>query len=606
MTAAAARVVMPSGPARPPARPRAFAPDAPREREAAFAAARVLATGGPPLTTGPHSAGKTADGVGGEPLRRAERSFFEARFGADLGAIRIHTAAAADPIFLQTGATAAALRGDIWLRESAAIDPGWRKRTLAHEIAHVLQPEVARGERLGRTVDDWLTGSPAVRSWGYTQLVSEIDDLEAWLERQTTSSFDETRVREALAELRGEVARRDREARRAARSRPRPAGRDAALPARRPRVLSEPSSYVYSDPSEMRAEYDLIMEWLARRDVSRAERRMLEVERDNLAPQFASDRVRVAGEQRVARLQAALAPSDQEAGRELEVAARVIAGIARDDQDTNRYWIYQGGERLPISADQASQVRGEIDRQLRRASRMIAGDSEQSWDTYQSQLAVNRDHPIISSIAGWLGGANDPGEELSRRRRRLVHELRTYDEEIAAGNIVAASRRLATIERQAQVIHGAAAAFRDRHISGAERAVGALEITRDVSFAIAGSIAAVLAAPVVAGAVAGAGLTGATATVATIGGTGLVVGGGTGIVRGGSAATGVVLAGGSARDAGRAFVGEGGRGFLDGFMAGRAAAPLACWGRLWGLAGRWVDRSPGEWRRRRSSMEHPR
>ncbi|HJP89012.1 MAG TPA: hypothetical protein VJ850_08265 [Candidatus Limnocylindrales bacterium] len=350
-------------------------------------------------------------------------------------------------------------------------------------------------------------------------------------------------------------------------------------------MLSEPTSRMYTDPAEMRAEYDLIMQWLARRDISRAERRMLEIERNNLAPQFATDRARVAGEQRVARLQAALTPSDQEAGRELQVAARVISSISRDDTDPGKFWIYQNGERIPISADQASRVRGEIDRQLRRASRMISGDSEDSWNVYQSQLAVNRESPIIGAIAGWLGGASDPGEELIRRRARLVRELRSFDAEVAAGDVVGASGRLARLERQAQVIHGAAAAFRDNHISGAERAIGALEITRDISFAVAGSIAAVLAAPLVAGAVAGAGITGAGATALTIGGTGLVVGGGEAVVRGGASAGGVLVAGGTVREAGRAFVGEGARGFLDGFMAGAGAGAARVLGPALGIGG---------------------
>ena len=63
--------------------------------------------------------------------------------------------------------------------------------------------------------------------------------------------------------------------------------------------------------------------------------------------------------------------------------------------------------------------------------------------------------------------------------------------------------------------------------------------TRDVSFAVAASIGAVVAAPFVAGVVAGAGATGTLATGLTVVGTGAVVGTGTGVVRGGSAALGV-------------------------------------------------------------------
>ena len=524
-------------------------------------------------------------GEGGRALAATDRALFEPRLGVDLGAIRLH-ADLIDAVGLRhLGARALAHRGDIWLRPEDDARPEVRRRLLAHELAHLMQPEVARGAAYGRSVDDWLQGSPDIRSWGYTALLSEIDELQAWQERQTRSSVDSSRVGEALDELRREVARRDRETRTAARARPRRGRSDPALPARRPRVLDEPTTRVYSDPAQMRAEYDLIMEWLARRDLPRPERRILELERDNLAPQFTSERSRVAGEARVARVRAALTPNEREAGQELQVAARVISGIVRDDANPNLYWIYQNNERIGISAEQANRVRTEIDHQLRRASRMINGDAEMSWDTYQSQLAVNRDSPIIAAIAGWLGGASDPGDELRIRRATLTAQLRGFDAAVATGDFVAAASRLGALERQGQIIHGAAAAFRDQHIEGAERAVGALEITRDVSFAIAGSIAAVVAAPLVAGAVAGAGLTGGAATVATIGGTGLVVGSGEAVVRGGSSAGGVLLAGGTAREAGQTLLREGRRGAIEGFMAGAGGSAAGLLGPALGVGG---------------------
>src|SRR5881394_3585633 len=101
------------------------------------------------------------------------------------------------------------------------------------------------------------------------------------------------------------------------------------------------------------------------------------------------------------------------------------------------------------------------------------------------------------------------------------------------------------LERVGQEIRSLARAFYEGYIEGAETAVRRLEFTRDASFAIAGSIAAVVAAPVVAGFI-GAGGLGATGVVATglnIAGTGLVVGTGTAVVRGGSAATGTAAAG---------------------------------------------------------------
>ncbi|HXI45137.1 MAG TPA: DUF4157 domain-containing protein [Candidatus Acidoferrales bacterium] len=544
-------------------------------------------TGSDPGSGGsvPTSLVRPAAGRLGTPLDRAARAWFEPRVGLSLGDIRIHADADAGRAVARIGATAATQGGDIWLR------PDWGgfasprgRRVLAHEVAHAVQPAIVAGG-LGRSVGDWLQGSPDIRSWTYTQLVSETDELQAWLDRQITSSIDETRIREAMTELRREITRRERETRAAGRARPRRQRSAEGLPARRPRVLAERSSFVYSDPAEMRAEYDLIMEWLARRDIPRAERRILEIERDNLAPQFSQDRARVAGEERVRRLQTALTPSDRETGRELEVAARAISGVARDEANPNLFYLYQGTERIPISADQVARLRTEIDRQLRRASRMIAGDVEYSWDRYQSQVQINEDSPVISTIAGWLGGVSDPRAELVRRRRRIERDLHAFDANVEAGQVVAAAAALASLERQGQTIHAVARAFYEGYIEGAERAVGALEITRDVSFAIAGSIAAVVAAPIVAGAAAGAGLTGATATAVTIGGTGLVVGTGSAVVRGGSAAGGVLVAGGSAREAGRALVGEGRRGFVEGFVAGAGGGAARVLGPALGVGG---------------------
>ncbi|HET7864310.1 MAG TPA: hypothetical protein VFL86_07850, partial [Burkholderiaceae bacterium] len=151
--------------------------------------------------------------------------------------------------------------------------------------------------------------------------------------------------------------------------------------------------------------------------------------------------------------------------------------------------------------------------------------------------------------------------------------------QIESGRLREAGAMIAGLERDTQVIRAVSRAFYEGYIDGAETAVTALEITRDVSFAVAASIGAVVAAPFVAGVVAGAGATGTLATGLTIVGTGTLVGTGTGVVRGGSAALGVGVAGGSADEALAALRSEGTRGFVDGFVAGaggsaaRALAP---------------------------------
>jgi hypothetical protein len=425
-----------------------------------------------------------------------------------------------------------------------------------------------------------------VRPLTYTQLVNEIDELVEWLDRQTESSADTVRVEEGLATLRRELAQREARTRPKGRSRRKPKrGRaeEAPLPTRRPRILVEMTSVAYEDPAEMRAEYDLIMEWLPRPELSRAERQILEAERDNLAPQLQEERARATSQRRVARLQAALMPTEEDTANALEHAARTIAGIVPDPRDPNVFNLYHENEQIAISAEQFATLRLEVANQLRRGHRLIANDIDYYWNRYQAQVEINEDTFLIDDIAGWLGGVSDPGPELRMRRDRALRELERLDAHLSAGRFVQAAAMMGPLERQTQVIRGVSRAFYEGHIEGAERAVRGLEFTRDVSFAIAGSIAAVVAAPVVAGVAAGAGLTGATAAVATTVGTGVVVGTGTAVVRGTSAATGHLVAGSSGAEISEAFIGESVRGFREGFLSGAAGGAARVLGPMLGV-----------------------
>jgi hypothetical protein len=327
---------------------------------------------------------------------------------------------------------------------------------------------------------------------------------------------------------------------------------------------------MYDDPSEMRAEYDLIMQWLARSEISAAERRILTIERDNLAPQLNIDRQRVVGERHAARVLSALTPPDPEAVGALVDLARTIQGIAGEPGNPNLFYIYDHGERVAISREQADSLRNGLRNQLQRALRRIESNSTYYWERYHAQVALNEEHPVIAGISGWLADVEDPGLELANRSFAITAQLGVLSGHITAGDMVAAAAILPDVENNYEHIRTLARAYYEGYIEGAEIAVHRLELTRDISFAVAGSIAAVVAAPVVAGfvGVGGLGLTGAGATAATIGGTGVVVGTGMAGVRGTSAAGGVLLAGGSLSEAGSAFTSEAWRGFREGFIAG--------------------------------------
>ena len=75
---------------------------------------------------------------GGAPLDPDSRSVMEARFGHDFGRVRIHDDEGARARAAADGARAVTEGDDVTLGASAT-DPGARNRTLAHELAHVVQ-----------------------------------------------------------------------------------------------------------------------------------------------------------------------------------------------------------------------------------------------------------------------------------------------------------------------------------------------------------------------------------------------------------------------------------------------------------------------------------
>jgi hypothetical protein len=85
---------------------------------------------------------------GGRPLSAGERSYFEPRFSTDLSRVRLHTGPSANVAARGLCARAFTLGADIGFA-SPAIPP----RTLAHELAHVVQPDRS-GPVLRREPDD--------------------------------------------------------------------------------------------------------------------------------------------------------------------------------------------------------------------------------------------------------------------------------------------------------------------------------------------------------------------------------------------------------------------------------------------------------------------
>jgi hypothetical protein len=588
------------------------------EHDADRAADRVMSMPATTQTSPLPSAARSISPVmtlsGGQPLAPTIRSKFEPRYGIDLGHVRTHTDTPAAKRANEHRANAFTYGSDIVFgRNRYAPGTSQGDRLIAHELAHVVQQTSPANHASGpvskrstpviaRSVDEWLQGSVHIGALSYTQLIGELDELNQWLQRQTTSSEDTARIEEAVGLLRTEVNRRETAAagpRRPARrrgsrsaSRAAPTVSSEPLPERYPRVLIEMTSVAYENPAEMRTEYDLIMQWLARTEISANERRIMTIERDNLAPQLTLDRQRVVAERHAARVQTALTPAETGSANELVELTRTILGIANETGNPAIAYIYHHGERIAISAAQAQTLRNAIREQLTHASRRIESRLDYAWGRYTAQVEINDDHPVISSIAGFLGDVDDPGDDLYISYRTCMTRVHRMQRLIAAGSMLEAAQLIPRAERIAAEVSEMSARFYDGYIEGAEIAVRRLEFTRDASFAIAGSIAAVVAAPLVAGAVGvgGLGFTGAGATIATVTGTGVVVGTGMATVRGGSAATGVLLAGGSLEEAGSAFTSEAWRGFREGFLSGAGGAAARSVGLALNAAGGTIAR----------------
>jgi hypothetical protein len=106
------------------------------EREADAVAARVAAEPAAPPPADAYGGG----GGGGQPLRPADRRFFEQRLGHDLSRVRVHADRPAAEAARAFGADAFTVGRDVAFAEGR-YDPGSAggRRLLAHELVHVIQ-----------------------------------------------------------------------------------------------------------------------------------------------------------------------------------------------------------------------------------------------------------------------------------------------------------------------------------------------------------------------------------------------------------------------------------------------------------------------------------
>ena len=99
---------------------------------------------------------------GGKPLSDPEREFFETRFGADLGSVRLHTGAEAGRLSRALGAEAFTVGTHVYFSPGSYYpDRSCGRRLLAHELTHVVQQAGAHPSSLGIQRKLLVTGKQA-------------------------------------------------------------------------------------------------------------------------------------------------------------------------------------------------------------------------------------------------------------------------------------------------------------------------------------------------------------------------------------------------------------------------------------------------------------
>jgi hypothetical protein len=500
-----------------------------------------------------------------DPARPADPSArvpVEAATSTSLADVRVHTG----PRVRAAANAADAVAFTIGRQIGVAVGPGQAipDRLLRHELIHAAQqarcgrasPDDAEAQAqhgadrpgaLGRLVsadapyaafaaEDWLQGTPDVRQYGFTELVDELRAVNEWLDRQTTGSEQTDRMAEAKTALEAEVARRKGAIRAADRPPSRRRGRakeTAAQPdlpeqTEMPRVLKDRASFQLTDPAEIRTEVDRITAWLQRPDLSPADRSTLRRELASLEPGLGSELNRASAQRQQARLAQAFSPAAGADRAAVFENIRVIESIRPYQARPGMAYVMHHGELLVFPQELGDRVHAEATAALRDAAERAQRINASARSRMDQHMRLNyEDQPIVGFVVS-LVSREQPVEVLDRMLGPAT------DADVALIRYRAAQRRGSLTEMAEAVFTAVEKADQAQKIvlDGVDRAVGAagtivtgLTITRDLSFAVALSIGAILAAPVVASFVAGTGATGLAATGLTATGTGLVVGG---------------------------------------------------------------------------------
>jgi Domain of unknown function (DUF4157)/DNA/RNA non-specific endonuclease len=552
---------------------------------------------------------KTAVAGPGLALTPEIRGPFEQALQADFSGVRVHTGAAAAAANARAGARAFAFGSDLAFGQGEFQPQTPRGQVLlGHELVHVAQAQrgtngvrsaaETEAERLAPALNahapvavqnaapqgpafalnDYFNTSPDTQNMPLTLVLQDMDEIAEYLDRQFEMTEENANLYLALEALenrkaqllRGVLADRPAPSRRR-RKRRRRRGRaetEAPLPEAAPRVLREMRSMQLDDPAEVSLEVDRIVAWLQRNDVTTEDRDTLRMELETLAPMQHQALQEQAAQRQSDRVQIAFQSADGSERDALDHQLRIVQSIFTDPAEPEARFLLHEGERVRISIAQAEGLRADTTRALQKTMRDTRAQATRAMDDYEFQQNLNEDQYIVSGIAGWLGGVDDPWLAVTIAMSQVDSGLEEAQRQLDRGALTTMVVPLMIAAEAAIKLKRAIEAWRGGLIEGASLAVGVLTFIRDASAAIVTAIAAVVAAPLVAGYVGALGAGTLVSGALTTAGTGAVVGSGSAVLWGGTEYVGQRAAGASHADAAEAAYEEGKRRGAEGAAAG--------------------------------------
>ncbi|HEY8953832.1 MAG TPA: hypothetical protein VIP78_14885, partial [Candidatus Dormibacteraeota bacterium] len=352
-----------------------------------------------------------------------------------------------------------------------------------------------------------------------------------------------------------------------------------------PHVLSERRTIVYEDPEEIGREFDLDMAWLQRRDLAPADRKILQAEVQDLAPQVGQTLHQEAVQRRQATIAQALTPSaGGDARIQLLDALRMVDSIKPVGGGSDQYYLMHGKELITLTQEEATSIRTRTVVELDKAALRIKDINKEAWHDINFQASVDREYLVTSFLTTRLTDKTtwEVLDEVQPIVQASNQAIGRYNAARAKGDLIAMANEIATAEEKA--VSGyliVAEHVTDIQTTGAKIVAG-LEITKTVAFTIVLIASAGAAAPAIGAGVAGAEFTGLAATGLTTLGTATAIGTEGFVLGGGSAMLGEGVAGHSWEQATAAGLEEGKRWGETGAKIGAAAGLAPAFGKAFG------------------------